>query len=242
MDESTWLTTTDNPIPLLRFMQRRASWPRRVRFICRCWELVEDLLTSEQSRNALAVLRMVPYPYVGRLHTVYDSFDSVAQEIYAIGVDESNGTGDGPWTSREIRLWIVILATGFVTDYDDGEAAEEWSRIKGQVREAGGDVMRMWLEFARDVCSLTRCVFGNPFDDVHGLRSHHLTTTPLFIAQVIDDEAAFDRMPVLADALEESGVTDAAVLGHCRRDTVHTKECFVLADILGETQSPPTNS
>jgi hypothetical protein len=36
------------------------------------------------------------------------------------------------------------------------------------------------------------------------------------LAQAIYDERAFDRLPLLADALEEAGCADAAILGHCR--------------------------
>ena len=36
------------------------------------------------------------------------------------------------------------------------------------------------------------------------------------IAQLIYDDRAFDRLPLLADALEDAGCTDAAILAHCR--------------------------
>ncbi len=36
------------------------------------------------------------------------------------------------------------------------------------------------------------------------------------LAQAIYDERDFGRMPLLADALEEAGCEDAAILGHCR--------------------------
>jgi len=36
------------------------------------------------------------------------------------------------------------------------------------------------------------------------------------IAEGIYEERAFDRLPILADALEDAGCDNAAVLGHCR--------------------------
>jgi hypothetical protein len=42
------------------------------------------------------------------------------------------------------------------------------------------------------------------------------TPSVLSIAQAIYDERAFDRMPVLADALEEAGCREEAILRHCR--------------------------
>lgn len=43
-----------------------------------------------------------------------------------------------------------------------------------------------------------------------------LTTTVVGLARGIRADQAFDRMPILGDALEEAGCTDAAVLHHCR--------------------------
>jgi hypothetical protein len=46
------------------------------------------------------------------------------------------------------------------------------------------------------------------------------------------DERAFDRMPVLGDALEEAGCTDEGVLSHCRSG-VHARGCWVVDALLG---------
>jgi hypothetical protein len=43
-----------------------------------------------------------------------------------------------------------------------------------------------------------------------------LTTDVRLLARGIAADRAFDRLPILADALEEAGCTDAAVLNHCR--------------------------
>jgi hypothetical protein len=50
-------------------------------------------------------------------------------------------------------------------------------------------------------------------------------------AQAIHDEQAFDRLPILADALEESGCNDAAMLAHCREPVQHTRYCWLI-DVL----------
>lgn len=42
---------------------------------------------------------------------------------------------------------------------------------------------------------------------------------------------AFDAMPILADALEDAGCDDPAVLAHCRQAATHTAACWVLKAI-----------
>jgi hypothetical protein len=43
------------------------------------------------------------------------------------------------------------------------------------------------------------------------------------IAQAIYDERAFDRLPILVDALEEAGCTGQDILGHCRSGGEHVR-------------------
>jgi hypothetical protein len=42
------------------------------------------------------------------------------------------------------------------------------------------------------------------------------------------------RLAVLADALEEAGCTDAALLGHCRGAGPHVRGCWVVDALLGQ--------
>ena len=53
------------------------------------------------------------------------------------------------------------------------------------------------------------------------------------LARLICDEGRFDEMPVLADALEDAGCTDDAILSHCRRYTLHARGCWVLDALRG---------
>ena len=54
------------------------------------------------------------------------------------------------------------------------------------------------------------------------------------LAQVIYDEHAFDRMPELADALEDAGCTNAEILAHCRQPGPHVRGCWALDLVLGK--------
>ncbi len=48
----------------------------------------------------------------------------------------------------------------------------------------------------------------------------------------VDSGRAFDRMPILADALEESGCDSADVLSHCRGPGPHARGCWVVDGVL----------
>ena len=53
------------------------------------------------------------------------------------------------------------------------------------------------------------------------------------LAATIYDERAWDRMPILADALEDAGCQDDRILDHCRSGASHVLGCWVL-DLLLE--------
>jgi hypothetical protein len=53
------------------------------------------------------------------------------------------------------------------------------------------------------------------------------------LAAAIYEGRRWVDMPVLADALEDAGLTDPGVLGHCREPGPHARGCWVLDLILG---------
>jgi hypothetical protein len=59
--------------------------------------------------------------------------------------------------------------------------------------------------------------------------------TVVKLAQGIYDERAFDRLPVLADALEDAGCENADILHHCRQPEPHVRGCWVVDLLLGKT-------
>jgi protein phosphatase len=54
------------------------------------------------------------------------------------------------------------------------------------------------------------------------------------IARSVNEERAFDRLPVLADALEDAGCDNADILGHCRSGGPHVRGCWALDAVLGK--------
>jgi hypothetical protein len=47
------------------------------------------------------------------------------------------------------------------------------------------------------------------------------------------ESRGFDRMPILADALEDGGCDEPSVLAHCRGGS-HVRGCWVVDLVLGK--------
>jgi hypothetical protein len=61
------------------------------------------------------------------------------------------------------------------------------------------------------------------------------TDAAVGLAGAAYDAGAFDRLPILADALEEAGCDVPAVLDHCRGGTTpHVRGCWVVDLVLGK--------
>ena len=74
------------------------------------------------------------------------------------------------------------------------------------------------------LCDLIRDAMGNPFRPSPPLPPATFAWNDGAIrkmAQAIYDTRAFDRLPLLADALEDAGCTDADILGHSRGGGEH---------------------
>ena len=90
-----------------------------------------------------------------------------------------------------------------------------------------------WLAERTAQACLVRDVFGNPFCPVAidpAWLTWHDGTIPR-LAQAIYENRAFDRLLILADALEEAGCDNAAILNHCRQPGVHGRGCWIV-DLL----------
>jgi hypothetical protein len=83
--------------------------------------------------------------------------------------------------------------------------------------------------------ALLRDIFGNPFRPVSALALgwlHWNEGTVPKLAQAIYEERAYDRLPVLADALEDAGCTDPTIIEHCHQPGEHVRGCWLLDLVL----------
>jgi hypothetical protein len=148
---------------------------------------------------------------------------------------------DASWAERALLLPGVRKA-GIAAELAvrAGAVRDNWDAAR-LTPSFGGCLPGRWEAARRrlqqDRCGLLRCLFGNPFrppsaPDPAWLRWNGGTVTG--IAQALYDGRAFERMPVLGDALEDAGCGDAGVLGHCRGPGPHARGCWVVDLLLGK--------
>jgi hypothetical protein len=80
--------------------------------------------------------------------------------------------------------------------------------------------------------ALMRCIFGNPFRPV-AIDPRWRTADTVALARGIYEDRAFERLPLLADALMDAGCDDEQVIGHCRSGGPHVRGCWVVDLVLG---------
>jgi hypothetical protein len=193
-----------NPTPMLRFLRGKASDRKLRLFACGCCRQLWDRLADERSRRAVEAAERYADGEI--------PFDECLR-----AADEA-GAADDERGRRQNPFWAAQIAAGFTRAID--AARQVLPNSCGRELQA----------------ALLRDLFGNPFRPV-AVDPAWLTwnggTVPR-LAQAIYDERCFDRLPILADALEDAGCHDLAILTHCRGPGPHVRGCWVVDALLGK--------
>lgn len=89
-------------------------------------------------------------------------------------------------------------------------------------------------EESRAACmKIARDIYSNPFH-VSELDPRWLTSSVLDLADGIYTDRAFERLPILADALMDAGCDHDEIIHHCRSPGPHVRGCWVVDLILGK--------
>ena len=76
-------------------------------------------------------------------------------------------------------------------------------------------------------------MIGNPFRPATFSPEWH-TDTAVSLSQQMCESRDFGAMPILADALQDAGCENAAILQHCRGPGPHVRGCWVVDLVLGK--------
>ncbi len=131
--------------------------------------------------------------------------------------------GTGKWSWASVRY----MASQFVVRSIDNDL--ELDRI-GKSHEA---IAEQRNNYRDQLKRLLICIFGNPFRPV-AFDSAWLSSTARGIAEAIYDDRAFDRLPILGDALQDAGCENDDILSHCRGEGPHVRGCWVVDGVLGK--------
>lgn len=205
MTEAEWLTAT-NPMPMLEFLFGKASERKLRLFACACCRNIWDLLTDEASRRVVEIVEGVADGMISKLQLPLANDNMMAA----------------------IRTHL------FGPPY---AAASTAHLLPHGVRNACyhaacriGDNIGVSLSEQNRQCQIMHDIFGNPFRPL-ALNPSWLTSTVVALASGIYADRAFDRLPILADALQDAGCENPDILAHCRSDGPHARGCWVV-DLL----------
>jgi hypothetical protein len=223
MNEERWLKCAD-PGTLLNHL-RGNRWDRQLRrFAVACCRSVEGLLEDPWVCRAVTVAERFLDGAIPREELV-----QVSEAAWAEGSRQPDGRGTYQ-IARDVARRSARHAAWYVNH-----------KVVVQARNAPkGKGFADWLQatVAQLTChaDLLRDIIGNPFHRVK-LDPTWATWnggTAVRLAEAMYRDNRFDAMPVLGDALEEAGCTDAAILAHCRQLDGHVRGCWVVDLLLGE--------
>ena len=204
MTEAEWLACNDPEEMYFQVVNPLKSSQRRMDMFClACARAVLHLIENEDATRAFEWLEEHP----GQRHLpksgegVWQLFQGHARGLYDAHHQRASGVG-GRAVHVAYDLWADWYEYAFpnlcelFTAYPTPSAKDPHIYLPAIMRD----------------------IFGNPFQ--------HATINPMWltwnggtvcrIAQAIYDDRAFDRMPILADALEDAGCDNADILTHCR--------------------------
>jgi hypothetical protein len=226
MNKTEWDASND-PLPMLDWLRERGSERKFRLFACACMRRMEaiyrdydlELLPGVAAEEVRADGGAVVYtpPRRGLWAAGYPTGRTTARNVL-----ESFGRGEA-WEAARNVVWAVsdllqVQAEGSALAYDVPPLHVENPRE------------------ARSQAALLRDLFGHLFHpDPLWLARLTQTDEGERIARAIYEDRSFADLPVLADALEEAGCTDAAILEHCREPGEHARGCWVIDAILGRS-------
>jgi len=220
MTEQEWLPCTD-PQPMLDFLEGKGSERKLRLFAVACCRRIWHLLTDERSRTAVEVAEKYAEHLVSEedrasIHDVLHSETDYNPERDASGVAFACATqsvqADAMWAAQSTVMYAKLARSATLGFLQAADARAEEGKRQAH---------------------FLHCIFGNPFRPIT-LNPSWLTPTDNEIADSIYLERAFDRLPILADALEDAGCNSQDILNHSQQEGEHVRGCWVVDLILGK--------
>ena len=222
MDESTWWTGND--LAGMKELACISHSERKLRlFGCACCRRMWPMLNRKKLRHAIEVAerfadrlasddeRIAAHRSIARSIDLFDVDSTQGQEaLYAAEflLDSARFAG---FNAPDLALQAIAAARRHEPAVREAEA-----RVQMEVlRDIFGPLLFRWIPFAQEWREWRRGCLPK-------------------LARTIYEDEHFDLLPILSDALQEAGCTDADVLTHCHSRSRHTRGCWVVDWILGK--------
>jgi hypothetical protein len=214
MTEERWLSCQD-PRSLLGLLgvRDRKIPDRKLRlFVCACCRRIWEHLTDERSRRSVETGER----YADGLATEKErkaAYCAAERALYRA------------WHAHAVRRYRAALAARRAS-LTPSYLARQAVYFPKQARQA---LPRTTLYRAEKEAQaqLLRDIMGHPFRPLT-FDPAWRTAGAVALARSIYDERRFEELPLLADALQEAGCTEEAILKHCREPAEHVRGCWVV--------------
>jgi hypothetical protein len=240
MTEEEWLASR-NPRSMCRILQGKAT-ERKVRLLmCACCRLLWHLFQEPETKKAVELAELDVEGLARR-----EEIRTARSKVFGLFA------GRLGWREDDVEFMMAQDST-WLPHFEDQPRivfrqttalAAGWLLAKERLQHIGLNIVCCLSELeawgstvkAKKFCQLIREVFGHRLQ--RGPQDRAWQTwndgTVVKVAQTIYDERAFERMPILADALEDAGCDDADILRHCREPGEHVRGCWVVDLLLGK--------
>ena len=228
MTEAEWLAC-DKPGPMLDFLKGKASDRKLRLFACACvrraWHLLAD--SGRQAVEAAEAYADGMIDTETLKAASCAAHKPVDEEIEAANISWHGFSLSPPLSAADAAFEASNSMDSDITRHlvplHAARAAQD------ALGSAGGECAAQAV--------LLRDILGNPFHPplpppaailAWNDRTVHRITLAIY------DERAFDRMTILADALQDAACTDADILSHLRGPGPHVRGCWVVDLLLGK--------
>ena len=209
MTEAEWMAC-QNPQEMLDFLRGKVSDRKLWLVACGYCRSIWHLLHDPRSQRAVEAAERAAEGHITRaeLEQISEAAIQAWREHFDVGSAAASQTSFV--RGLDHRTWLEWIAS------NTANTVESNGRRNGRAPQV----------------YLLRDIFGNPFRPV-AIDPAWKMPAVVQLARSLYEERRFEDMPVLADALEEAGCQDAAVLGHCRGPGPHIRGCWVLDLLMG---------
>lgn len=229
MTEQEWLAATD-PTPMLEFLKGGAS-DRKLRHIM--VHLAYELLSwhhDDATRKVITILDRYAEGCIAG-EGLHDALRPFAASCPVLADDGY------PWpvqdAARPAHSHVVSAALWLIRRFIPPEmTVSSLSDLTGlRLSPKDADILSyfQWL-----VCKTLRDVMGAARFRPVTFEAAWQTPAVVSTAAAIYQDRAFDRMPILADALQDAGCDSLDILNHCRSEAQHVRGCWVVDLLLGK--------